>query len=229
MSGTRRRPGRLGPFVVGYRVWLLEAGYTPQTVRLMLKDLGRLGRWMDAEGIEIGAVTVASIESCLAEWRAAGARRVPTFRALRSMLPPVEVPMYVAALGPRNLELTGALADGWLGSFVTPAEARAGREAIERAAADIGRRIEPDHFGISLALEESTDGELSPELAAAARRRRPELDPSELIAADWNDLHRKLDAYLDAGLTKFVIRPAGGTPLNEFLDRFVTELLGGQN
>ena len=86
MSGTRRRPGRLGPFVVGYRVWLLEAGYTPQTVRLMLKDLGRLGRWMDAEGIEIGAVTVASIESCLAEWRAAGARRVPTVRALRSML-----------------------------------------------------------------------------------------------------------------------------------------------
>jgi len=86
VSGTRRRPGRLGPFVEGYRVWLLEAGYTPQTVRLMLKDLGRLGRWMDAEGIEIGAVTVASIESCLAEWRAAGARRVPTVRALRSMV-----------------------------------------------------------------------------------------------------------------------------------------------
>ena len=86
VSGTRRRPGRLGPFVEGYRVWLLEAGYTPQTVRLMLKDLGRLGRWMDAEGIEIGALTVASIESCLAEWRAAGARRVPTVRALRSMV-----------------------------------------------------------------------------------------------------------------------------------------------
>ena len=55
MSGTRSGPGRLGPFVEGYRAWLLEAGYTPQTVRLMLKDLGRLGRWMDAEGIEIGA------------------------------------------------------------------------------------------------------------------------------------------------------------------------------
>jgi probable F420-dependent oxidoreductase len=120
----------------------------------------------------------------------------------------------------------GALADGWLGSFLTPAEARGGREAIERAAAEAGRRIEPDHFGISLAV---ADGELSAELAAAARRRRPELDPSELIAADWNHLHRQLDAYLDAGLTKFVIRPAGGAPLNEFLDRFVTELLGLQN
>lgn len=70
----------------GYRVWLLEAGYTPQTVRLMLKDLGRLGRWMDSEGVEIGAVNVAVVESFLAEWRAAGGRRVPTVRALRSML-----------------------------------------------------------------------------------------------------------------------------------------------
>lgn len=86
MSGTRRRPGRLGPFVEGYRVWLLQAGYTPQTVRMMLKDLGRLGRWMDAEGVEVGAATVASIESFLSDWRAGGGRRVPTVRALRSML-----------------------------------------------------------------------------------------------------------------------------------------------
>lgn len=123
----------------------------------------------------------------------------------------------------------GALADGWLGSFLTPAEAKAGREAIERAAAQAGRHIEPDHFGISLALEERADGELSPELAAAARRRRPELDPAELIATDWDRLHRQLDAYLDAGLSKFVIRPAGGAPLDDFIDRFVTELLDRQN
>src|SRR5215467_15748759 len=33
-------------------------------------------------------------------------------RALRSALGPTEVPVYVAALGPRNLELTGEVADG---------------------------------------------------------------------------------------------------------------------
>ncbi len=85
MSGTRRRPGRLGPFVEGYRVWLLEAGYTPLTVRAMLKELGSLGRWMDAEGVEIGALTVTGIELFLADRRAAGRARVPTARALRSM------------------------------------------------------------------------------------------------------------------------------------------------
>jgi site-specific recombinase XerD len=86
VSGTRRRPGRLGPFVEGYRVWLLAAGYTPQTVRPMLKDLGRLGRWMEREDVEVGALTIAAIESFLADWRAAGGRRVPTVRALRSLL-----------------------------------------------------------------------------------------------------------------------------------------------
>jgi probable F420-dependent oxidoreductase len=127
---------------------------------------------------------------------------------------------------PAAFRRIGTLADGWLGSFLTPDEARAGREAIERAAEQAGRQIEPDHFGISLAV---ADGELPAELAAAARRRRPDVDPSDLIAAGWDRLHRQLDAYLDAGLTKFVIRPAGKGPLDGFIDRFVAELVGRQN
>jgi probable F420-dependent oxidoreductase len=138
--------------------------------------------------------------------------------------PPLDI--WLGGSAPAAFRRIGALADGWLGSFLTPAEARAGREAIERAAAEAGRRIEPDHYGISLAV---ADGELSPELVAAARRRRPELDPGELIAADWDQLHRQLDAYIDAGLTKFVIRPAGQAPLDEFLDRFAAELIPRQN
>jgi site-specific recombinase XerD len=72
--------------VNGYRVWLLEAGYTPQTVRAMLRELSRLGRWMDAEDVAVGALTVGGIESFLAAWRAAGGYRVPPIRALRSMV-----------------------------------------------------------------------------------------------------------------------------------------------
>ncbi len=134
--------------------------------------------------------------------------------------------IWLGGSAPAAFRRIGRLSDGWLGSFLTPAEARTGREAIERAAAEAGRKIEPDHFGISLAI---ADGELAPELAAAAHRRRPDVDPGELIAAGWDQLHRQLDGYLDAGLTKFVIRPAGRTPVNAFIDRFVAELLGRQN
>ena len=31
-----------------------------------------------------------------------------------------ELPVYLASIGPKNLELTGEIADGWLGLFVTP-------------------------------------------------------------------------------------------------------------
>ncbi|MCV7381420.1 LLM class F420-dependent oxidoreductase [Mycobacterium alsense] len=140
-------------------------------------------------------------------------------------VPPLDI--WLGGSAPAAFRRIGALADGWLGSFLTPDEARAGREAIERAAERAGRRIEPDHFGISLAVLDGTD--LPDEVAAAVRRRRPGVDPAELIAAGWDRLHRQLDAYIDAGLTKFVIRPAGKAPLDGFIDRFVTELVGRQN
>jgi probable F420-dependent oxidoreductase len=138
--------------------------------------------------------------------------------------PPLDI--WLGGSAPAAYRRIGALADGWLGSFLTPDEARTGREAIQRAAEQAGRQIEPDHFGISLAV---TDGELPAELVAAARNRRPDVDPGELIAAGWDQLHRQLDAYLDAGLTKFVIRPAGAGALDGFIDRFVAELVGRQN
>ncbi len=58
-------------------------------------------------------------------------------KALRLTIRPVRerLPVYLAALGPKNLELTGELADGWLGLFVS---ARHVGESLERLAE--GRR-----------------------------------------------------------------------------------------
>ncbi|KUI26227.1 LLM class F420-dependent oxidoreductase [Mycobacterium sp. IS-1742] len=138
--------------------------------------------------------------------------------------PPLDV--WLGGSAPAALRRIGRYGDGWLGSFLTPEEAGYGREQIERAAQEAGRHIEADHFGISLAV---ADGALGPEMVDAVRRRRPDVDPAALIAPDWEALHRQLDAYLDAGLTKFVIRPAGPTPMHAFIDRFVAELLPREN
>jgi probable F420-dependent oxidoreductase len=138
--------------------------------------------------------------------------------------PPLDI--WLGGSAPAAFRRIGTLADGWLGSFLTPDEARAGREAIERAAEEAGRQVEPDHFGISLAV---ADGELPAEMIAAVRRRRPDVDPAELVAADWDQLHRQLDEYLDAGLTKFVIRQVSTGPVDVFIDRFVAELAGREN
>jgi probable F420-dependent oxidoreductase len=120
----------------------------------------------------------------------------------------------------------GTLGDGWLGSFLTPAETAQARRAIAAAADEAGREIEPDHYGINLAVG---NGELPAPVLAAIRKRRPDLDPTELVAADWPTLHRRLDDYIAAGLTKFVIRPAGDVDISHFLEAFATELLPRQN
>ncbi len=86
MSGTRRKPGCLGPFVEGYRVRLLELGYTPGSVRGMLKVLGQLGRWMDAEGVELGELDMAAVDAFRAAGRAGRDRRVASVGELRQLV-----------------------------------------------------------------------------------------------------------------------------------------------
>jgi hypothetical protein len=49
------------------------------------------------------------------------------------------------------------------------------------------------------------------------------------VATDWPTLHRQLDDYIAAGLTKFVIRPAGDISTADFLEAFVSQLLPRQN
>ncbi|MDX1883837.1 TIGR03854 family LLM class F420-dependent oxidoreductase [Mycolicibacterium sp. 120270] len=120
----------------------------------------------------------------------------------------------------------GRLGDGWLGSFLTPSEAGLARKAIIAAAEEAGREIEPDHYGINLAVG---DGDLPAPVLAAIRKRRPDLDPADLVAADWPKLHRRLDEYIAAGLTKFVIRPAGDMDIEKFMDTFVEELMPRQD
>ncbi|MET4429511.1 putative F420-dependent oxidoreductase [Mycolicibacterium sp. 624] len=140
--------------------------------------------------------------------------------------PAAGLDIWLGGSAPAGFQRIGRLADGWLGSFLTPDEARRGRVLIEEAAADAGRSIEPDHFGINLAV---SDAGLSDDLTTAVRRRRPDVDPAELVADGWPALHRLIDGYLKAGLTKFVVRPADGASIDGFVDRFAAELLPREN
>lgn len=82
MSGTRRKAGLLGPEVEGYRAWLSHRGYTPQTVRNMLKDLGQVGLWLSAEGLEVAQFNEGRAAAFLAARRDAGHQKVGGPRAL---------------------------------------------------------------------------------------------------------------------------------------------------
>ena len=69
MSGSRRKPGPLGPFVDGYRAWLLGRGYSPSVVVRSLITLGHLGRWLERNALAIDQLTAKAVSSFLAEYR----------------------------------------------------------------------------------------------------------------------------------------------------------------
>jgi len=62
-------------------------------------------------------------------------------KALRTSAQPREVPIYLATLSPRGLELTGEIADGWLGTSFMPDHARVFFEHIEAGARRAGRSL----------------------------------------------------------------------------------------
>ena len=142
-------------------------------------------------------------------------------------LPGKPLDIWLGGTAPAGLRRVGRLADGWLGSLLTPEEAGAAVRVINEAADAAGREVEPDHFGLSISV---AFGPLPSTLAASIARRRPGTAPADLVADGWAGARRMIAAYVEAGLSKFVVRAAGGEPpLTEFVAGFSAELMPLQN
>jgi hypothetical protein len=89
--------------------------------------------------------------------------------------------------------------------LLTPAEAAAKRQRVEAAAAAAGRSIDPEHFGVNLTYSR---GPLPVAAVEQLRRRRPDLDPTDLIPQSRRALHERVDEWLAVGFSKFLLRPA---------------------
>jgi probable F420-dependent oxidoreductase len=142
-------------------------------------------------------------------------------------LPGKPLDIWLGGTAPAGLRRVGRLADGWLGSLLTPDEAGAAVRVISEAADAAGREVEADHFGLSIPV---AFGPVPATLAASIARRRPGTAPADLIADGWAGARRMIAAYVEAGLSKFVVRAAGGEPpLTEFVAGFGAELMPLQN
>ena len=71
-------------------------------------------------------------------------------KALKLTIAPVQerIPVYIAAIGPKNVTLVGEIADGWLPVFFSPEHVSEFRPLLEEGAAKSGRSID-DGFDIS--------------------------------------------------------------------------------
>ena len=113
--------------------------------------------------------------------------------------------MWLGGLLPGALRRAGRLADGWIPGSISPCEAAKKRKLVEAAAAEAGRTIDPEHFGVNLIYSR---GPLSSSSIEQLRRRRPGLDVERLVPTSRDALHDRVDEWLEAGFSKFLLRPA---------------------
>jgi integrase len=76
----------MGPHIEGFRAKLLGSAYTPGTIANVLRETGRLGRWMAEVDIEAAQLDWDAIEAFREARPVRGARRAPGARAFRPLM-----------------------------------------------------------------------------------------------------------------------------------------------
>lgn len=78
-------------------------------------------------------------------------------KAIRSPVAGAEIPIHIASMGPANLRLTGARADGWIGTAFMPETADAFLDPIREGAESAGRTLDDVELNVATGLDFTDD------------------------------------------------------------------------
>ncbi len=120
------------------------------------------------------------------------------------------LPLWIGGSSDAAIDRTGRYGTGWLAASEDPAQAGRAVEAINVAAEKYGRSIDDDHFGIGFGFRFGSWDEPCVERAVKGFSRLSKRDPKDAIAVGGVDeVMRIIEAYVEAGLEKFILRPIG--------------------
>ena len=119
-------------------------------------------------------------------------------------------PLWVGGRSKAAHRRTGRLGDGWLVSSAAPAEVAAGIASIQTHARAANRHVPEDHYGVLIPFYIAGSAERAAAIAAPSVRRREDLPLADYTAfGSAAEVREKINSYIGAGATKFVMRPCG--------------------
>ncbi len=120
------------------------------------------------------------------------------------------LPLWIGGSSAAAIRRTARVGTGWLSGIETPQQVAPVIAGIKVAAAELGRRIDDDHYGAGFGFRFGGwgDGAVEKSIAAFAKRTGRDARPSFAVG-DAGDIVGRLGEYVAAGASKFVLRPMG--------------------
>jgi probable F420-dependent oxidoreductase len=139
------------------------------------------------------------------------------------------LPIWIGGSSKAAIRRTARYGTGWLSGVQAPAQIAPVIAAIREQSAAEGRPIDDDHYGAGFAYRfGSWDDPIVQRTADALSRVADAGDPHDYIAVgDASDIRTRLDGYIAAGASKFVLRPLAETPEEVFTqtDQLIEEVV----
>ena len=119
------------------------------------------------------------------------------------------LPLWIGGSSDAAIRRTARIGTGWLAGLQTPRQVAPVVAAIRKASEHAGRPLDPDHYGAGFPFRFGSPDEPIVERTATAMSRIGEgLDPAEYLAVgDAETIVRRAQEYVNAGISKFVLRP----------------------
>lgn len=138
-----------------------------------------------------------------------------------------QLPLWLGGSSEAAIRRTARFGTGWIAGLETPAQVAPVVRAIKAAAKDAGRRIADDHYGAGIPFRFGAWDEPAVKRQAESYAKRFQRDPSAYFAVgDTDAIIDCLRAYVEAGVSKFVLRPlAGADDIMHQTQRLIDEVL----